>query len=137
MKLSKSESMATELFKKKLRGGDTILKVIAEKVSLALLPESCVGHWRSPVLRTSRSVLPCGCTEICLLRLRPNRNGNSDSLKINSTICALTRITFVQRPPQSKFDCRLKKPNGSIADAVARTRKRRFEKRNHKKEHVI
>ena len=42
LKLAKSESMAAVLFKKKLRGDETIIYVISEKEQLALLPEGCI-----------------------------------------------------------------------------------------------
>lgn len=42
LRLAKSETMATALFKKKLRGAENIIYVIAEPEQLALLPEGCV-----------------------------------------------------------------------------------------------
>lgn len=42
LKLAKSESMATALFKKKLSGDEPIIYVISEKEQLSLLPESCI-----------------------------------------------------------------------------------------------
>ena len=42
LKLAKSESMAAVLFKKKLRGDETIIYVISEKEQLALLPEGSI-----------------------------------------------------------------------------------------------
>ena len=42
LKLTKSESMAATLFKKKLCGDEQIIYVISEKEQLALLPEGCI-----------------------------------------------------------------------------------------------
>ena len=42
LKLAKSESVATALFKKKLCGEEPIIYVISEKEQLALLPEGCI-----------------------------------------------------------------------------------------------
>ena len=42
LKLAKSESMASALFKKKLCGEEPIIYVISEKEQLALLPEGCL-----------------------------------------------------------------------------------------------
>lgn len=42
LKLAKSESMAADLFKKKLTGVETMIYVISEKEQLALLPGDCI-----------------------------------------------------------------------------------------------
>lgn len=54
LKLAKSESMAADLFKKKLASEETIVYVISEKEQLSLLPESCVRVLVTASLETIR-----------------------------------------------------------------------------------
>lgn len=78
LKLAKSESMAADLFKKKLAGEETMVYVISEKEQLALLPQECV-------------------------RLPLCWSGNTGNLKPHPMTCALTQTKQLRKLPQSGF----------------------------------